>query len=58
MSIVLDQLDEKLLEHFRGFVVKKDLVQMLKVGDHLLCRYDTPRMTLPGVLADFKAKCA
>ena len=32
MSIVLDELDEKLLEHFRGFVVKKDLVQLLKVG--------------------------
>ena len=35
MSIVLDQLDEKLLEHFRGFVVKKDLVQMLKVGENV-----------------------
>ncbi|RXJ50431.1 protease Lon-related BREX system protein BrxL [Gelidibacter gilvus] len=30
--IVLDDLDNKLLEHFRGFVVKKDLVRSLKVG--------------------------
>ena len=35
MSIVLGQLDEKLLEHFRGFVVKKDLVQLLKVGENV-----------------------
>ena len=35
MSIVLDQLDEKLLEYFRGFVVKKDLVQLLKVGENV-----------------------
>lgn len=35
MSIVLDELDEKLLEHFRGFVVKKDLVQLLKVGENV-----------------------
>jgi len=35
MGIVLDQLDEKLLEHFRGFVVKKDLVQLLKVGENV-----------------------
>ena len=30
--IVLDDLDNKLLEHFRGYVVKKDLVRMVKVG--------------------------
>lgn len=30
--ITLDDLDKKLLEHFRGFVVKKDLVRSVKVG--------------------------
>lgn len=30
--IVLNELDEKLLEHFRGYVVKKDLVRQVKVG--------------------------
>ncbi len=30
--IFLDDLDKKLLEHFRGFVVKKDLVRSIKVG--------------------------
>lgn len=30
--ITLDSLDEKLLDHFRGFVVKKDLVRRVKVG--------------------------
>ncbi|HUX55643.1 MAG TPA: protease Lon-related BREX system protein BrxL [Bacteroidales bacterium] len=30
--IVLDNLDNKLLDNFRGFVVKKDLVLSLKVG--------------------------
>lgn len=29
---VLNDLDVKLLEHFRGYVVKKDLVLSLKVG--------------------------
>jgi ATP-dependent Lon protease len=29
---VMNELDKKLLEHFRGFVVKKDLVRSLKVG--------------------------
>lgn len=29
---VLNELDKKLLEHFRGYVVKKDLVLSLKVG--------------------------
>lgn len=29
---VLNELDHKLLEHFRGYVVKKDLVRMVKVG--------------------------
>ena len=27
--IVLDELDKKALEHFRGFVVKKDLVGII-----------------------------
>ncbi len=30
--IVLDDLDKKALEHFRGYVVKKDLVHMIKGG--------------------------
>lgn len=30
--IVLDELDKKVLEHFRGFVVKKDLVSIIKGG--------------------------
>lgn len=29
---VLNDLDKKLLEHFRGYVVKKDLVRSVKVG--------------------------
>lgn len=29
---VLNDLDTKLLEHFRGYVVKKDLVLSVKVG--------------------------
>ena len=29
---VLNELDVKLLEHFRGYVVKKDLVRSVKVG--------------------------
>ena len=32
MTILLNDLDRKLLDHFRGFVVKKDLVQSIKVG--------------------------
>ncbi|QTA83349.1 CHP02653 [Desulfonema limicola] len=35
MAIILDELDEKLLENFRGYVVKKDLVQTLKVGENV-----------------------
>ena len=30
--IVLDELDKKALDHFRGFVVKKDLVGVIKGG--------------------------
>ena len=30
--IELTDLDKKLLEHFKGFVVKKDLVRLIKVG--------------------------
>lgn len=29
---ILNELDIKLLDHFRGYVVKKDLVRMVKVG--------------------------
>jgi ATP-dependent Lon protease len=29
---VLNELDNKLLEHFRGYVVRKDLVRSLKIG--------------------------
>jgi ATP-dependent Lon protease len=29
---ILNALDQKLLEHFRGYVVKKDLVRLVKVG--------------------------
>ena len=32
MTLVLDSLDQKLLDNFRGFVVKKDLVRELKIG--------------------------
>ncbi len=35
MPIILDALDEKLLEYFRGYAVKKDLVQILKVGENV-----------------------
>ena len=35
MTIILDALDEKLLEYYRGYVVKKDLVQILKVGQNV-----------------------
>ena len=30
--LALDELDKKALEHFRGFVVKKDLVGTIKGG--------------------------
>ena len=30
--IILDELDKKALDHFRGFVVKKDLVGVIKDG--------------------------
>ena len=35
MAIVLDSLDKKLFEEFRGYVVKKDLVRELKLGDNV-----------------------
>lgn len=35
MAIVLDSLDKKLFEQFRGYVVKKDLVRELKLGDNV-----------------------
>ena len=37
---------------------RRAVAEMAKGGDQRLCRYDTPRTTLPGVLADFKAKFA
>ena len=30
--VALNDLDKKLLQHFRGYVVKKDLVRSVKVG--------------------------
>lgn len=39
-------------------VVKAAADAMARQGDQLLCQYDTPRNTLPKVLADFKAKHA
>ncbi len=33
--VVLNELDKKLLEHFRGYVVKKDLVRSVKVGTNV-----------------------
>ena len=33
--IILDDLDKKLLEHFKGYVVKKDLVKSIKVGENV-----------------------
>jgi len=39
-------------------VVKAAADAMAKQGDQVLCRYDTPRSTLPKVLADFRAKHA
>ena len=39
-------------------LARQAVSEMAKGGDQRLCRYDTPRMTLPQVLADFKAKCA
>lgn len=35
MTLVLDSIDKKLFEHFRGFVVKKDLVRELKLGENV-----------------------
>lgn len=30
--VILNELDKKLLDHFRGYVVKKDLVRAVKIG--------------------------
>jgi hypothetical protein len=38
--------------------VKAAVEVMAKQGDQWLCQYDTPRVTLPKVLADFKSKHA
>ncbi|MBZ0199407.1 MAG: protease Lon-related BREX system protein BrxL [Ignavibacteriaceae bacterium] len=32
MTIILDDLDNKLIDNFRGYVVKKDLVRQVKLG--------------------------
>jgi len=37
-------------------LVRRAVNAMAAHGDRWLCRYDTPRRTLPEVLADFKAK--
>lgn len=37
-------------------LAKRAVEQMLAKGDRWLCLYDTPRTTLPKVLADFKAR--
>lgn len=37
-------------------LAKRAVEQMLTKGDRWLCLYDTPRTTLPKVLADFKAR--
>lgn len=39
-------------------IVKAAAETMAKQGDQWLCQYDTPRSTLPKVLADFKSKHA
>jgi hypothetical protein len=39
-------------------LVRKAVAAMAAEGDRWLCRYDTPRRTLPEVLADFKARRA
>ncbi|MEK7744370.1 MAG: hypothetical protein AAB578_08265 [Elusimicrobiota bacterium] len=37
-------------------LVKKAVAEMVAAGDRCLCLHDTPRTTLPRVLADFKAR--
>lgn len=37
-------------------LVRKAVNAMAAEGDRWLCRFDTPRRTLPEVLADFKAR--
>ena len=39
-------------------LVRKAVNAMAAEGDLWLCRYDTPRRTLPEVLADFKGRAA
>lgn len=48
--LFVSRLDEKL--------VRKAVTAMAAEGDLWLTRYDTPRRTLPEVLADFKARHA
>ena len=48
--IILDTLDNKLLDNFRGYVVKKDLVRTIKIGanvpvfvlEYLIANKDRP----------------
>jgi hypothetical protein len=37
-------------------LVRRAVSDMLKIGDQWLCRYDTPRTTLPAVLSEFKSR--
>ncbi len=46
------------LSSLQADLARAAVAQMIKGGDQRLCRYDTPRLTLPQVLADFKAKSA
>ena len=48
--LFVSKLDPKL--------VKKAVSAMAAEGDRWLCRYDTPRRTIPEVFSDFKAKHA
>lgn len=47
--MILDQLDEKLLESFKGYIVKKDIVRKLKTG------YNVPNYVLEYLVA---GKCS
>jgi len=37
-------------------LIRKAVKSMAEEGDRLLCLYDTPRRTLPEVLAEFKSR--
>jgi len=44
------------LERVELSAAKTAVNEMLRGGDQWLCRYDTPRMTLPKVLSQFKER--